>query len=227
MNHHALFVLTSHNQLGNTGKQTGWHLAEASHIYFPLVEAGFQVDFASPKGGKADINEHSLDLTDHLNERFMSNQEIKHQIENTIPVAKINPEIYQILYFPGGHGTMWDLPDNKDVQKLVREIYQNNGIISAICHGPAALVNVKDENHEYFVKGKSLCCFTNNEEIEVKKENIVPFLLESKLKEHGANFVGGKNWADQVVVSQRLLTGQNPQSADSLAKKILEVFRGR
>lgn len=220
----ALFILTSHNQLGDTAKQTGWHLAEASHIYFPLVQAGFRVDFASPKGGKAEIDNHSFNLDDHLNKRFMSNKEIVHQIENTIPVDKVNPEDYQVLHFPGGHGTMWDLPDNKIIQKLILDIYNNKGIVSAICHGPAALVNIIEESGEYFVKGKSLCSFTDEEEKEVKKETIVPFLLESKLKEHGAHFIGGKNWADQVVVYQRLVTGQNPQSTETLARKILELY---
>ncbi len=223
MDRKALIVVTSHDKLGDEDKKTGFHLAEVTHIYYPLMDAGFQVAFASPQGGEAPIDPGSIDLDDPLNARFLDNEGIADQIKHTIPMSEVNPSLYQIIHFAGGHGTMWDFPDNKDIQRVTSTIYENGGVVAAICHGPAALVNVKLSDGDYLVEGKQLCSFTDKEEKEIGKEDVVPFLLESKLKDRGAEFKGGDNWDDQVVVSERLVTGQNPQSATHLAHKILEV----
>jgi len=225
MKKNAIIVVTSHDQKGNTGEKTGWYLAEVTHIYYPLIEAGFHVDFASPKGGAAPMDETSRDLTDPDNERFLNNKEVMSQICNTIPMHKIDPKKYHVIHFAGGHGAMWDFHNNEDVNRVIRGIYENDGIVAAVCHGPAALVNATLSNGEYLVKGKDLSCFTDAEEAEGKMTNIVPFLLESTLRELGAIMHPAGNWQDQVVVSDHLITGQNPQSARSVGRKIVELAK--
>jgi putative intracellular protease/amidase len=219
----ALIVVTSNSSLGNTGKKTGWYLSEVSHVYFPLSEAGFKVDFVSPKGGKAPMDEKSKKLDDRENKKFMEDRNISSKLENTLKVSEIDPKKYQVIYFAGGHGTMWDFPQDKDLIRITAAIYENGGIVAAVCHGPSALINVKLSNGKYLIEGKDINSFTNAEEEETGLSKVVPFLLESKLKERGALFHEGKNWGNKVVVCERLITGQNPQSALSLGQKIVEV----
>lgn len=220
----ALIVLTSHDQLGNTGKKTGWYLSEATHIYYPLAKAGFTIDFASPKGGKAPLDESSRKLDIPENKMFLEDAELVQKIENTLKLSQVDPQKYQVVHFAGGHGTMWDFPDNQDIIRITEEIYNNGGIVAAICHGVAALLNVKLPSGEYLVKGKDVNSFTNVEEEAVELTKVVPFLLESRLGERGARFHAGKPWENTVVVSGRLVTGQNPQSAQSLGEKIIELL---
>ncbi|MCM0605789.1 MAG: type 1 glutamine amidotransferase domain-containing protein [Xanthomonadaceae bacterium] len=225
MNKRALIVVTSHHELGETERKTGWYLSEVTHVYYPLNEAGFEVDFASPQGGAAPLDEKSLKLDDPANKKFIEDKKIAQMIQNTIPLSKVDAKKYQVIHFAGGHGTMWDFPDNEPLQRITAQIYERGGIVSAVCHGPAALVNVKLSNGEYLVKGKEINSFTNEEESEVGLTKIVPFPLESKLKERGGKFHAGNNWADMVVVSGRLVTGQNPQSAHSVGKKVIELTK--
>lgn len=225
MSKQALIVVTSNDKLGDTGKKTGWYLSEVTHIYYPLVEAGFSVDFASPRGGAAPIDESSRNLDDPENKKFLEDTDLVTRIRNTIPLAKVDPKKYQVVHFAGGHGVMWDFPDNEDLSRVAAAIYENGGIVAAVCHGPAALVNVKLSNGKYLVEGKDVNSFTDSEEKEVGLADTVPFLLESKLKGRGAKFHAGGNWENKVVVSERLITGQNPQSAAALARKIVELAK--
>jgi putative intracellular protease/amidase len=221
----ALIVVTSNDKLGDTGKKTGWYLSEVSHVYYPLTKAGFSVDFASPNGGKAPLDEESLKLDDSDNKKFIEDKRLFHRLENTIPLGKVNSTKYQVIHFAGGHGAMWDFPNSPDVKRVTVDIYENGGIVAAVCHGPAALVNVRLSNGKYLVDGKDVNSFTDAEEKEVGLVEVVPFLLESKLRRRGAKFHAGKNWENKVVVSGRLITGQNPQSAAALGKKIVEVAK--
>ncbi len=223
MNKNALIVFTSNNKLGNTGKKTGWFLSEASHVYWPLHNAGFTIDFASPLGGDAPVEEESMKLDDPLNKRFVEKFSIKKGIA-TIPMKHVDPKKYQVIYFAGGHGTMWDFPDNADIERVVAKIYEQGGIVSAVCHGPSALTSVKLSNGKYLVDGKAVNSFTDAEEVEVKKDKFVPFLLESRLRERGGKFESAKNWGEKVVVDDRLITGQNPQSAAALGEAIVSTF---
>lgn len=211
----ALIVVTSH--------KPGWYLSEVTHIYYPLVEAGYKVDFASPEGGAARMDESSRKLDDPENKRFLENKALVQQIAQTKKLDQIKAQDYQIIHFAGGHGAMWDFHNSDALNKLAANIYEQGGIVSAVCHGPAALVNVKLSNGEYLVKGKDVSAFTDSEEAEVKMTSVVPFLLESTLRERGAKMITGKNWQDQSVVSERLVTGQNPQSGHSVGKKIVEL----
>lgn len=221
----ALIVVTNHNQKGSTGKPTGWYLSEVTHVYYPLVEAGFQIDFASPEGGLAPLDPGSRDLTDPENKKFVEDRGLMVRMSSTLALQKVEPRQYQVIHFAGGHGTMWDFHTSHALNRVAVEIYENGGILSAVCHGPAALVNLKLNNGKYLVQGKKVSAFTNAEEREVGLEKVVPFLLQSKLEERGAVFEAGQNWQDQTSTSERLVTGQNPQSAKSVGKKVVELAK--
>jgi len=219
----ALIVVTNHDQKGNTGNKTGWYLSEVSHIYYPLLQAGYQIDFASPEGGFAPLDESSRDLKDPDNLRLVENSKVMAQLLNTLDIGDIDPKKYQIIHFAGGHGAMWDFHTSDALNRVTAAVYENGGIVSAVCHGPAALVNVKLSDGKYLVSGKDVSAFTDAEEAEAGMTDVVPFLLESKLRERGARMHPAKNWQDQSIVSGRLVTGQNPQSGHSVAKKIIEL----
>ncbi len=206
-----LFVVTSHDKKGNTGKKTGYYLGEVSHPWEVLHSAGYEIDFVSPKGGKAPVD--AFDMTDTINKKFWDNEFYRNKIENTKKPSEINPDDYVAIHYAGGHGAMWDLANNAEIAIIASTIYENNGVISAVCHGPAGLVNIKLSNGEYLVAGKKVNGFTNEEEIKVKLENVVPFMLEDKLKKRGAIFEKSKPFTKHIAVDQRLVTGQNPQSA--------------
>ncbi|MDP9954540.1 putative intracellular protease/amidase [Epilithonimonas hungarica] len=223
MSKKILFVVTSHDKKGNTNEPTGYYLGEVSHPWEILHSAGYDIDFVSPKGGKAPVD--GLNLEDAVNKEFWENKEYRTKIENTMKPSEVDPSKYAAIFYAGGHGTMWDFPDNTELQNIARKIYENNGIISAVCHGPSALVNLKLSNGKYLVEGKKVNAFTNEEETAVKLENIVPFLLEDQLKERGAIFEKSGLWQDHVVADGRLITGQNPQSAKSVGEEILKGLK--
>lgn len=221
----ALIVVTSNDQAGTEKKKTGWYLSEVSHIYYPLINSGYQVDFASPLGGAAPMDPSSKDDEDLFNKKFLADHTAMSKVSRTLKLKNIDPKKYNVIHFAGGHGTMWDFADDPNIARITSAIYEYGGVVSAICHGPAALVNVKLSNGEYLVKDKEVSAFTNAEEKEAHMDDIVPFSLESTLKKRGAHFIAGKNWSDQTVASGRLITGQNPQSGHSLAKKILSTLK--
>ena len=217
----ALFVVTGHSELGNTGKQTGWYLPEVAHPYFVLRDAGFQIDFASPKGGKTAPDEKSLNMEDADSKRFYEDKNLMAQMADTLKIENISVESYDVIFFAGGHGTMWDFPDDEALSKLAGKIYDRGGIVAAVCHGPAALVNIKLADGKYLIDEKTVNSFTNDEEKAVGLAETVPFLLESKLIERGAKFVKADNFQPFVAVSERLITGQNPMSATAVGKAIV------
>lgn len=218
-----LFVVTSHDKKGNTGEATGYYLSEVSHPWEVLHDAGYEIDFVSPKGGKAPVD--GFNLEDTVNKKFWEDKEYRSKIENTMKSSEVKPQEYAAIFYAGGHGAMWDLADNKELSDIARKIYENNGIVSAVCHGPAGLVNIKLSNGKYLVDGKKINAFTNEEETAVKLEKIVPFLLETKLIERGAIFEKSGLWQPHVTVDQRLVTGQNPQSAHDVGQAILKLLK--
>ncbi|MBD2772561.1 type 1 glutamine amidotransferase domain-containing protein [Iningainema tapete] len=218
----VLVVLTSHDTLGDTGKETGFYLSEVSHPVAVFDQAGLTVKYVSPKGGKAPMT--GIDLNDPLNKAFLDNPEKVAQVENTLCPQQINPVEYNAIFYAGGHGTVWDFPDNAELARIATAIYELGGVVGAVCHGPAALVNVKLSNGEYLVAGKTVSCFTNEEEAAVGLTDVVPFLLESKLIERGATVDKAPNFQAKVVVSDRLVTGQNPASATGVAQRIVELL---
>ncbi|KUJ83486.1 type 1 glutamine amidotransferase domain-containing protein [Microbulbifer flavimaris] len=219
-NHRVLFVLTGHQELGDTGEKTGFHLSEAAYPWRVLREAGFRVDFATPEGGPAPVDPGSEDLEDHTNKAFLSDPGVADQIKATPAVGSLDLTKYSALYFPGGHGTMWDLPDSSAVQDAVREMAEAGKVVGAVCHGPAAFVNVKLSDGSWFVDGKRLSTFTDEEEKAVEKADIVPFMLASKLQARGAIHEKADNFAKSVTVDGNLVTGQNPASAQGVGEAI-------
>lgn len=214
-----LFVVTSHNKKGNTGKQTGYYLSEVSHPWDVLHNAGYEIDFVSPKGGKAPVD--GFNLNDPINKKFWEDKTYRHKIENTLKPSQINPAEYIAIHYAGGHGTMWDFPENKEIAEIATKIYENNGYISAVCHGPSGLVNIKLRDGKYLVDGKKVNAFTNEEEQAAGLTNVVPFLLESELIKRGAIFEKSGLWQSHVTVDQRLITGQNPASAKKVGESLL------
>lgn len=221
----VLLVVTNHSELGDTGVKTGYYLPEVTHPYYELVNAGYEVDFASPKGGVAPMDPKSKDLTDPENKAFYSNKKVFSKLQNTLSLKDIKASDYKAIVFAGGHGTMWDFANSSDLNRVTSEIYENGGIVSAVCHGPAALVNVKLSNGKYLVSGKKLTAFTNEEEEAVKLTEVMPFLLETELVKKGAEFLEKDNWKENVVVDGRLITGQNPASAKKLGKEIVKLLK--
>jgi putative intracellular protease/amidase len=218
-----LFVVTSHNKLGNTGQSTGYYLSEASHPWEILKNAGYEIDFTSPLGGNAPVD--GLNLEDPVNKAFWNNPVYRKKVETTMKPSAINPDDYIAIYYAGGHGSMWDFADNTTLAGIAARIYENGGIVSAVCHGPAGLINIRLSNGHYLVDGKKVNAFTNEEEQAVKLDKIVPFSLESKLIERGARFVKSGLWQQHVVVDERLVTGQNPQSAKKVGEEVLKLLK--
>lgn len=218
-----LFVVTSHDKKGDTGQPTGYYLGEVSHPWEVLHNEGYEIDFVSPKGGKAPVDGFNLD--DATNKKFWEDTKYRSKIEHTMKPSEVKPEQYSAIFYAGGHGTMWDFADNTELASIAQKIYENNGIVSAVCHGPAGLVNIKLSNGKYLVDGKKINSFTNEEETAVGLEKVVPFMLENKLKERGAIFEKSGLWQNHVVADQRVVTGQNPTSAKSVGEATLAELK--
>ena len=221
----VLIVLTSHDTLGDTGKETGFYLPEVTHPLDAFTQAGLTVDFVSPKGGKAPMV--GVDLEDPLNQAFLEDLRQVAQVENTLYPAQIDPAEYGAIFYAGGHGTMWDFADNQELAAIAAAIYEAGGIVGAVCHGPAALVNLKLSDGEYLIANKTVAAFTNEEEATVGLAELRPFLLESKLIEYETNFRKVPNFQVGVVASQRLVTGQNPASAAGVGHKMVELIKNK
>lgn len=222
MNKRVLFVLTNHVELGATGEFTGYHLAEASRPYNILKAQGVTIDFASPQGGKPIPD--AFDLDDPDNKKFWEDSEVQGKLSATLTPETAEASLYDGIYFPGGHGTMWDFRHHLALQELTRDIYEQGGFVAAVCHGPAALVDVKLSQGNYLVAGKHINAFTDEEERQAGLEDVVPFLLESALRERGAIFESSAPGECHVVLDGRIITGQNPASAKSVAKKMLSLM---
>ena len=218
----VLFVVTSHDTKGSTGEPTGYYLGEVSHPWEVLADAGYEIDFVSPKGGKAPVD--GFDLTDPVNKKFWENEQARRKVENTLTPEAVKPRDYQAIFYAGGHGAMWDLADDTKLAAIAAEIYEKKGVVAAVCHGPAGLVNIKLADGSYLVNGKKVNAFTNEEEAAVGMVKVVPFALESRLIERGAIFEKSGNWQTHVVTDQRLITGQNPQSAKAVGLAMLDVL---
>jgi len=219
----VLFVVTSNAVKGATGIPTGFNLAEVTHPLEKLQEAGIQVEFASPKGGDAPLDGLE-DMKDPVIARYWADADFRHAISHTLCLDDVDPSRYSAIMFAGGHGTMWDFPDNQSAQKAIREIDAAGGIVSAVCHGPAALINARRIDGSLLVAGKRVAAFTDGEEEEVQSTHIVPFLLASTLNERGAHHQNTPNWSNNVVVDGRLITGQNPQSAARLGEVLRDAL---
>lgn len=221
----VLIVLTSHAQLGDTGKTTGFYLGELTHPLEVFEKAGIPVELASIKGGEPPVD--GLDLNDEINARYWNDPDFRAKLAATKKLAEVDSQDYAAVFFSGGHGTMWDFPDNEAVQRTARVLYESGAPVGAVCHGPAALVNVKLSDGSYLIDGNDVSAFTNAEEESVGLTKVVPFLLASKLEERGARHLPAANFEKQVVASGKLVTGQNPASAAGVAQKMVEMLRAK
>lgn len=220
----VLFVVTSHAQLGDTGEPTGYFLSEVTHPW-SVLDADYDIDVVSPKGGRPPVT--GFDLSDPINKKYWDSPEWQDKMSNTLTPEQVNPADYVAIFYAGGHGAMWDLPDNKGLQRIAAEIYENGGYVAAVCHGPAGLVNIPLSDGKLLIDGKQFDCFTNAEEIANGTQTIVPFMLQTALENRGGIFVGAPMWADHVVVDHRLVTGQNPMSALSVGKALLSELQSK
>ncbi|MBX5159542.1 type 1 glutamine amidotransferase domain-containing protein [Rhizobium sp. NZLR8] len=214
-----LCVVTSHPIRGDSGEPTGFAMVELTHPLEVFKAAGIPVEIASIRGGHPPID--FFDLSDPVNDKFWKDKEFRAELAQSKILADLDFSRYSAVFFAGGHGTMWDFADSEAVQTVIREIWEAGGIVSAVCHGPAALVNATLSDGSYLVAGKKLAAFTDEEEAEVKYTKVVPYLLATTLKERGALHQPAPNWSENVVVDGRLVTGQNPASAHGVGKAIL------
>lgn len=217
-----VFVLTNHGRKGNTGQPTGFYLPEAAHPWAILDTAGYAVDFLSPQGGAAPMD--GTDNPDAVCQRFLGTPAIMKKVRNTLRPDQAVATDYAGIFYVGGHGTMWDFPDSEGIARLAADIYEAGGIVGAVCHGPAGLVNLKLSDGHYLVEGKRVAAFTDDEERAVNLQAVVPFLLASTLQQRGAIHVPAPNWQANIVVDGRLVSGQNPASAEGVGREMVRLL---
>jgi putative intracellular protease/amidase len=217
-----LIALTSHDRLGDTGRSTGFYLPEAAHPWKVFTDAGYDVDLVSVRGGKPPVD--GADTSDPIQRAFLDDAKIAAQLAATPRPQDIDAADYDAILYVGGHGTMWDFPDDQVLAGLARDIYEADGVVAAVCHGPAGLVNIALSDGTHLVDGKNVAAFTNGEEAAVGLTDVVPFLLQSALEERGAKHTGAPDFEAHVVVDGRLVTGQNPASATGVAEAVVKTL---
>lgn len=220
-----LCVVTSHPIRGDSGEPTGFALVELTHPLEVFEQAGIPVEIASIRGGHPPID--FFDLTDPINAHYWKDTHFRDALADSLVLGQLDPSRYSAVFFAGGHGTMWDFADSEAVQRVIRETWEAGGVVSAVCHGPAALVNATLSDGSYLVAGRKLAAFTDEEEAEVKYTNVVPYLLASTLKGRGALHQPAANWSENVVVDGRLVTGQNPASARAVGEAVVELLQAK
>jgi putative intracellular protease/amidase len=220
----VLMIVTSHDQLGTTGETTGFWFEELAAPYVEFASAGLQVDIASPRGGRGPVDPRSLAEPSEAVDRFKADPQAVDKLENTLVLSDVR-RAYDAYFVVGGHGVMWDLADHRLLQSLLAEAFEDGRIVSAVCHLPAALVNVRLAGGEPLVKGRRVTGFTNEEERAVGLDEVVPFLIETAMEERGARFEKGPAWAPFTVTDGRLITGQNPASSAPAARDVLAALR--
>jgi putative intracellular protease/amidase len=222
----VLIVLPSHGQLGNTGQKTGFWLEEFTSPYYEFIDNGYDVAIASPKGGTPPVDPKSRQKENQTEstQRFEKDNAAQETLENTMVLSQVSASDYDTLFLPGGHGPMWDLSADKNMKKLVEDFYSDKKIISAVCHGPAGLLQATDQDGNSILKDKKITGFTNNEESIVGLTKVVPFSLENRMKELGGKFEKGQDFKPFVVSDGQLITGQNPKSSFLAAEKVVEIL---
>ncbi|MCW3167022.1 type 1 glutamine amidotransferase domain-containing protein [Chryseobacterium sp. 09-1422] len=225
MSKKVLFVLTSHDKLGNTGLKTGFWTEELAAPYYALADNGVEITLASPKGGQPPIDPKSEDPSSQTDAtRRMDNDGLlKEKLKNTHKLSEVSSEDYDGIFYPGGHGPLWDLAEDKVSQQLIINFYSNNKPVAFVCHAPGVLKDVKIDG-EYLVKGKNVTGFTNTEEDAVQLTDVVPFLVEDVLKKNGGVYSKSEDWNPYAVVDEKLITGQNPASSEKVAEELLKLI---
>lgn len=225
----VLIILTSHDKLGDTGDKTGFHWEELTTPYWVFREAGLEVDLASVEGGQPPADPGSDDGEGQRPasvQRFMDDESAMAALKEAGAVADLNSKDYGAVFLPGGHGTMWDLRQSDAVGRFISGVYAGGGVVGAVCHGPAGLLGATRDGGAPLVEGKRVNAFTNSEETAAGLDDVVPFLLESELKAQGAHFESAvEDFCGHSVRDDRLVTGQNPASAEMVAHRMLEAMK--
>ena len=222
-----LIVLTSHSDLGTTGEKTGFWIEEFAAPYYVLADAGAELTIASPKGGQPPVDPRSEapEAQTAATKRFYGDYDLIDKVAHTEKLSEVNEADYDAVFYPGGHGPLWDLATDAQSIALIENFYKHDKPIAFVCHAPAALLNVKAPNGEPLVKDKEVTGFSNSEEEAVKLTKVVPFLLEDEIKKLGGHYSSGPNWGVYVKTDGLLITGQNPASSEAAAKALLEELK--
>lgn len=222
-----LIVLTSHDQLGSTGKKTGFWLEEFAAPYYVFKDAGAEITLASPKGGQPPLDPKSeaQDALTDATKRFEGDQAAQRDLANTLKLSTLSADGFDAIFFPGGHGPLWDLAEDTDSIRLIEHFAAQNQPIGAVCHAPAVFRHPKGADGRPLVSGKIVTGFTNTEEEGVGLTDVVPFLVEDMLKANGGEYQKGADWEPFVLTDGKLVTGQNPASSEEAARKLLELLK--
>ena len=219
-----VMVLTSYDKLGDTGKKTGLWLEEFAAPYYLFKDVGAEITLASPKGGQPPLDPKSDDPASQTSaiQRFKNDKEAQQALANTVKLSHIKAEDYDAVFYPGGHGPLWDLSEDRDSIALIEVLYAAGKPVAAVCHGPAVFRHTKMPDGLPLVQGKSVTGFANTEEAAIGLTGIVPFLVEDLLKNNGGNYSKAEDWQSYVVTDGNLITGQNPASSEAAARALLE-----
>ncbi len=222
-----LFVLTSNAEMGSTGNKTGFWVEEFAAPYYTLTDKGFNVTLASPKGGQPPIdpNSDTEDAATEATKRFDKDEPTKKKLANTLKLDTIDQKDYDAVFYPGGHGLLWDLVENKTSKDLIESFHSNGKPVSFVCHAPAILKNIKGTDGKPLVNGKNVTGFTNGEEEAVQLTDVVPFLIEDMLKENGGNYSKVGDWQPYALEDGLLITGQNPASSEKVAELLIKKLK--
>lgn len=224
----VLMVLTSHDRLGNTGRKTGFWLEELAAPYYVFKEAGYEITLASPKGGMPPLDPKSSepDFQTDATRRFQADAEANKALANTVKLADVSADAFDTVFYPGGHGPLWDLAESKDSSDLIERFVAARKPFALVCHAPGVLRHVKTPDGRPLVEGKKVTGFTNTEEAAVGLTEVVPFLVEDELKAKGGFYSSGPDWGSYVVQDGLLITGQNPASSTAAARRLIEALNG-
>lgn len=221
-----LMVLTSHDQLGDTGRKTGFWLEEFAAPYYRFVDAGAEVTLATPMGGQPPLDpmSDSPDAQTPDTERFRDDAEAQKQLASTVKLTEIKPDEYDAVFYPGGHGPLWDLAEDPASIKLIEYCYEHDKPLGLVCHAPGVLRHAKQPDGRPLVSGKHVTGFSNTEEEAVQLTRVVPFLVEDTLKDHGGQYSKADDFQEHVVTDHKLVTGQNPPSSAASAAELLKLL---
>ena len=222
-----LMVITSHDQLGDTGHKTGFWLEEFASPYYVFKDANAAITLASPKGGQPPLDPKSdePDFQTAATDRFKNDAAANAELANTLKLAEINADDYDAVFYPGGHGPLWDLSEDENSIKLIEKLYASGKPVAAVCHAPAVFRNTKHPDGTALIKNKSVTGFSNSEEAAVQLTEVVPFLLEDELQSKGAKYSKADDWHPYAITDGNFITGQNPQSSELAAQAVLDALK--
>ena len=221
-----LMILTSHDELGTTGHKTGFWLEEFAAPYYVFKDAGAEITLASSRGGQPPLDPKSAekDFQTPATERFNNDAEAQASLAQTVPLKMVIADDYDALFYPGGHGPLWDLAEDRDSIALIEAMYRTGKPVAAVCHAPGVLRHARNTDGTPLVQGKGVTGFTNSEEAAVGLVEVVPFLVEDELRKAGGTFCKGADWQPHVISAGNLITGQNPASSEPVARELLKLL---